>query len=98
MSWTSIGLLANWMRAAGITPEEQLPFSQVVLLFLLLFGPPTLGYALGAHFRREVNRSRMPWATYWTILSGLTAALFAFLGITSIEELMGMLRTLGWLS
>ncbi|MEV3984448.1 hypothetical protein [Nonomuraea sp. NPDC049758] len=92
--WAILGLIVGlvlsvkYAQSAGITREEKLPTTQGLFLVGLMFGPAILSFSIGDHFHKEVHRGRMSWEVYWTVLSGLAASTFAFLGITGVDELL----------
>ncbi|MER7078343.1 hypothetical protein SAMN02982929_04109 [Saccharopolyspora kobensis] len=92
--WWFLGAVAGMVLAVkyflslGVSRDAELPWSQGVLMLACLFGP---GFFLGLiadQFRKEVERGRMPWEVYWSVLSGIAASIFAFLGVTGIDDIL----------
>ncbi|WP_062218043.1 hypothetical protein [Streptomyces sp. NBRC 109706] len=83
-----IVLLARYIQSAEIAPDDELSVAQGVLLLVLLFGPAIFFGLIADQFRKEVQRGRMSWEVYWTLLSGVAASTFAFLGITGIDDVL----------
>lgn len=90
-----VALLAKWAEAADISPHEKLSTGQGLVMLFILFAPPVFFYKIGEFCRKEVIRDKMSWEAYWVILSGIAGALFTFLGLTGVDELLEMLKTIG---
>ncbi|WP_327090285.1 hypothetical protein OIE66_06585 [Nonomuraea sp. NBC_01738] len=79
---------AKYAQSAGFAYEEKLSTEQGLLLVGLLFAPVFLSVYIGDHFHKAVQLGRMSWEIYWTVLSGIAAATFTFLGITGVDDVL----------
>ncbi|MEU6265148.1 hypothetical protein [Saccharopolyspora shandongensis] len=85
---TGVVLTAKYIQFLGVARDENLPLSQGILMLVCMFGPTIfLGWVAG-RLREEVQRGRMPWEVYWTVLSGIAASIFTFLGVTGIDDIL----------
>lgn len=79
---------ARHLQSLGIGPDDQLSFAQGILLITFLLGPAVIGLWIAEQFRVEVERGRMSWEVYWTVLSGVAASTFTFLGVAGIDDIL----------
>ncbi|WP_433870857.1 hypothetical protein [Saccharopolyspora sp. CA-218241] len=83
-----VALTAKYIQFLGVARDEELPLSQGMLMLACMFGPAVVLGLIADQFRKEVQRGRMPWEVYWTVLSGIAASVFAFLGVTGIDDIL----------
>jgi len=58
----------------------------------LTAGGGALFWHISERLREEVRRGVISYATYWTTMFGITVAVFALLGVTSIDGLLALRR------
>ncbi|MFF2778910.1 hypothetical protein ACFVU3_28935 [Streptomyces sp. NPDC058052] len=99
--WAVLGGLAGFIlmmkyaEAAGVLNTGPAPAKETIIGLALLLAPAAVFGAAGGRIRDEVAKERTTWATYWTTTVTVFVAVFALLGITTIDDLTEMLDRWG---
>ncbi|MEV4838626.1 hypothetical protein AB0K05_29275 [Nonomuraea sp. NPDC049486] len=85
-------LVTKYVQFARLTHGEKVSVEQGIFALGLFVAPCILSTRIAEIFRIEALRGRMSWGTYWTVLSGMAASIFTFLGVTGIDDIVQVLE------
>ncbi|MFJ9924151.1 hypothetical protein ACIRSF_33195 [Streptomyces rubiginosohelvolus] len=97
--WAAVGfvvggaLTVKVFSAMGAMERDLAPVEILLLLALLL--APMIGLmTLAKHLHADVVAEKSTKATYWTTMIGISVTSLALVGITSIDDLIAMAKTM----
>ncbi|WP_097983000.1 hypothetical protein [Streptomyces sp. f150] len=97
--WAAVGVMAGGaltvkvFSAMGAMERDLAPVE--TLLFLALFLAPIIGLMIiSKHLHADVIAEKSTKATYWTTMIGISVTSLTLVGITSIDDLIAMAKTL----
>ncbi|WP_314614675.1 hypothetical protein [Streptomyces stackebrandtii] len=96
--WAIIGLVVGGVLAIKVLSamgarEGNPPSLMELLIALALFLGPFYAMTTAAeHLRDDVKAGKSTNATYWTTMVGISVAALALVGVTSIDDLIGLAK------
>ncbi|MEU0581631.1 hypothetical protein ABZ465_30985 [Streptomyces griseoincarnatus] len=96
--WGIVGLVVGGvlafkvLSAMGVRENEDLTLVEIVTCVALLFAPVYVLTTAGKHLRKDVEAGKSTAATYWTTMVGLSISALTLAGVTSIDDLIGLIK------
>ncbi|MCP8706949.1 hypothetical protein IGB19_03700 [Streptomyces sp. AC04842] len=87
------GVLAfKVLSAMGVRENEDLTLVEITTAVALLFGPVYVLTTAGKQLSKDVEVGKSTNATYWTTMAGLSVSALTLAGVTSIDDLIGLIK------
>ncbi|KUN17661.1 hypothetical protein AQJ11_38040 [Streptomyces corchorusii] len=87
------GVLAfKVLYAMGVRENEELSLKEIVIGLALLMGPVFILRTAADHLYKDVKTGKITIATYWTTIGGICVAALSLVGVTSIDDLIGLIK------
>ncbi|MGN3953506.1 hypothetical protein ACGV4K_00080 [Streptomyces sp. WAC8370] len=87
------GVLAfKVLSAMGVREGDDMSPTEIVIMLALGLGPFWIIATAAEHLRKDVATGKITFATYWTTIGGICVAALALVGVTSIDDLVGLVR------
>ncbi|MEU5896814.1 MULTISPECIES: hypothetical protein [unclassified Streptomyces] len=96
--WGLIGVVVGGvlafkvLSAMGVRENEDLTLMEIATGVALLFAPVYVLTRAGEHLRKDVEAGKSTTATYWTTMAGLSISALTLAGVTSIDDLLGLIK------
>ena len=96
--WGTVGVVVGGvlafkvLSAMGVRENEDLTLVEITTTVALLFGPVYVLTTAGKHLRKDVEVGKSTNATYWTTMAGLSISALTLAGVTSIDDLIGLIK------
>ncbi|MYS34246.1 hypothetical protein GT025_08900 [Streptomyces sp. SID4920] len=85
------GVLAfKVLSAMGVREGEHLSPKELLIMLVLGLVPFWTIATAAEHLRKDVGTGKITFATYWTTIGGICVAALALVGVTSIDDLVGL--------